>query len=227
MEEKYYVYVWYNDDADVPFYVGKGCGDRYKRAQKSHRSQYFWNVYNKHHCHSEIIIDHLSEKEAFEKEIETIKQLKEKGFTLVNHTDGGEGSTGRIITEEYREKYRKMNSGEGNPNYGNKWSNEQKEHLSQVRKEKQLARYGNNPRALPVMCVETGKIYSCQQEATDDLGLKSMVSINHALKERRFTAKNMHFVSGEMIDLLNTPEKRNDYLREIEYEIVALHSNVY
>ena len=120
-----------------------------------------------------------------------------------------------------------MNTGAGNPNYGNRWSDEQKEHLSTVRKELGLARYGNNPRALPVMCVETGKIYSCQQEAAEDLNLKNMASINHTLKERRFTAKGFHFVKGKDIELLSTEEKRKQYLREVEIEKVALRSNAY
>lgn len=224
--EKYYVYVWYRSDTGRPFYVGKGCGNRYKQKGKTHRNAYFNNICAKHHCWPLIIFDEMTEEEAFSTEIEMIKCLRAKGYVLANMSDGGEGSRGRVITDEYREKYRKMCSGKNNPNYGHKWNDQQKEHLSQVRKQKKIAALGNNPRATSVMCVETGRIYSCQQEATMALGLKSMVSINHALKEKRFTARGLHFVSGVLIGQLNTEEKRCKYLREVEFEKVALHSNM-
>lgn len=184
------------------------------------------NIYNKHSGIPVILFDGMSEQEAFDTEIETIKCLKDKGYKLANLTDGGEGTSGREVTEEYREKYRIMNTGKGNPNYGNKWSDEQRDHLSKVRKESKVAALGNNPRAHPVMCVETGKIYSCKQEAANDLGLKSMVSISHALYERRFVAKGFHFVDGETIQRLNTEEKRLQYLQQIEFEKVALYSDI-
>lgn len=224
--DRFYVYVWIRSDTMRPFYVGKGSGDRFRRKGKNRRSEYFNRICSKYQCFPLILFDHLLEQESFDLEVETIRCLREKGYQLANMCDGGQGSSGRVITDEYRAKYSEMNKGENNPNYGNRWTVQQKQHLSEVRKTNKIAALGNNPRALPVMCVETGKVYGCQQEATSELGLKSMVSINHALKERRFTAKGFHFVCGEMIDELDTPTKRQEYLREVEFEKVALHSNV-
>lgn len=58
------------------------------------------------------------------------------------------------------------------------------------------------------MCVETGRIYSCQMEAAIDLGLKGTGSIYHALKKPSFVAAGYHFVASDDIKRLNTPEKR-------------------
>jgi hypothetical protein len=46
----------------------------------------------------------LTNQEAKELEIETIKKLKEKDFELCNLTDGGDGSSGVIVSPEERRK---------------------------------------------------------------------------------------------------------------------------
>lgn len=65
------------------------------------------------------------------------------------------------------------------------------------------------------MCVETGEIFSCQQAAVNKLGLKGIGSIHHALKEPRFVAAGFHFVQGDLIDALDSPDKRIQYLSQI------------
>lgn len=146
-----------------------------------------------------------------------ISELRAMGATLANHTDGGEGTADRKPrSDEYKESVRVKVMGANNPNYHNFWNDEQKERLSKVRKEKGIAKGGKNPRARRVMCVETGMVFLCQQDASDWLGLKSMASINHALKEKRYVASGYHFVSGDDIDRLNTPEKRKQYLLELQ-----------
>ena len=49
----FYVYEWYNVDTNEIFYVGKGCGNRYKSI--SHRNQHFLNYYETHECAVRII----------------------------------------------------------------------------------------------------------------------------------------------------------------------------
>lgn len=41
--------------------------------------------------------------------------------------------TGRHLSEELIEKFRIINKGENNPNYGNKWNEEQRKHLSDIK----------------------------------------------------------------------------------------------
>ena len=123
----FYVYEWYNIDTDEVFYVGKGKDYRYKNT--SSRNKFFKNYYNTHNCDVRIIYKNLSEDEAFNKEIETIKYYKENtNYRLTNQTDGGEGSSGLIVTDEFRE-IRQMVLGEKNPNYNHKWTKEMKENL--------------------------------------------------------------------------------------------------
>ena len=133
------------------------------------------------------------------------------GYRLANMTDGGEGSSGRIITDAYREKYSKMNSGSGNPNYGHRWTQKMKDHMSDVTKQRNLS-LDRNPKAHRVMCVETGRVYGCMKEPTDELGLKSSASITVALKNPSKTARGCHWVDGEMIDRLDSEEARKQYL---------------
>ena len=90
--------------------------------------------------------------------------------------------------------------------------------MSRKRIESGIAKGAKNPRAKRIMCVETGVIFEYQQEASDLLGLRSMASINHALKQRRFVAGGYHFVTGDDIERLDTEEKRKQYLIEVEEE---------
>lgn len=146
-----------------------------------------------------------------------IADYKAQGYRLANLSSGGEGIGRKAVpTEEFREKMRQLVMGEKNPNYHHFWTDEQKEHLSTLRKEAGIAKMEKNPRAKKVMCVETGKIYGCQQEAADDLGMKSMASIHHALKEKRFVVKGYHFVCGDDIERLDTEEKRQAYLSSLQ-----------
>ena len=143
--------------------------------------------------------------------------LRALGFQLANLTAGGEGKKpSKERSEEYRERVRQAVQGENNPNYGHHWSPELRQHLSVLRRERGLSKLGNNPRAKRVMCVETGKIYDCQQEATDELGLKGMGSIYHALQKPHYVAAGFHFVEGDKIDELDTPEKRQAYLSSLQ-----------
>ena len=226
-EKRYYVYVWYRDDLNIPFYIGKGTGDRWKRKGKTHRNSKFFNIVNKHPCHSYVLFDNLTEEDAYKTEIETIALLKNQGYDLANLCDGGEGSSGRIITDVYREKYHYMYLGDKNPNYGNHWTEEQKKHLSNLRKRNGKSKGANNSRAKKVMCVETGKIYECQVDAAIDIGLKSTGNIAHALKSRHFLANGFHFVQGLMIEKLSDKNKRLKYLEEVKAEAVALRSNAH
>lgn len=59
-------------------------------------------------------------------EIEYISRFdtREKGY---NSTDGGEGTAGRVCSEESRERYRQANLGERNPSFGKACSKETKE----------------------------------------------------------------------------------------------------
>ena len=100
----FYVYGHYKPDGNI-FYVGKG---RARRAWKfGHRSDFWYKTVNKHGAHEVILLyENLSEEEAFLLEREEIAfwgRRKDGGF-LINLTDGGEGSSGRVFSSEEKKK---------------------------------------------------------------------------------------------------------------------------
>lgn len=103
----FYVYEWYNVDTNEIFYVGKGCGNRYKSI--SHRNQHFLNYYETHECAVRIIKYFEKEDEAFEYEHARIIELKTKNQCRCNLDDGGNGGVNFVWTKEMREYKSKYN----------------------------------------------------------------------------------------------------------------------
>lgn len=99
----YYVYIHRKADTKEVFYVGKGHGSR--AYTKHNRSSLWKNVVNKHGYVIEFIEVDLQEWAAFELEIAYISYYgrKDTGHgSLVNFTDGGEGSSGHLWTDELK-----------------------------------------------------------------------------------------------------------------------------
>jgi hypothetical protein len=112
MESNFYVYGHYTADTDELFYVGKGRGFRSNEKSKLRRSKFWHNVASKHGVVVRIIKENLSEGDAFDLE-RTLIRLHGKRYdgsgTLVNLTDGGEGTSGFrrenvVISEDTRKK---------------------------------------------------------------------------------------------------------------------------
>lgn len=90
---QFYIYRWIRLDTNTPFYVGKGKGRRAFDV-KNGRNQYFKNIVNSVSTEVEIVLDNLTEAQAFEKEIEFIKLYKNLGYCEANLSLGGEGTSG-------------------------------------------------------------------------------------------------------------------------------------
>lgn len=108
MNNNFYVYRHIRLDTNTPFYVGKGKG---KRAYSKQRNNYWHRIVNKHGYIVEIFEENLTEDQAFEKEIESIKLYKSQGYCETNFTGGGEGPSGAIRSEETCKKISKANKG--------------------------------------------------------------------------------------------------------------------
>jgi hypothetical protein len=97
----YYTYGHYKADSKELFYIGKGKGNR--AHERDSRSDFWRNIVNKHDYTIEIFADWPTEEEAFEHEkflIECFRDLT----VLCNLTDGGEGCSGYIWTDEQKSK---------------------------------------------------------------------------------------------------------------------------
>lgn len=108
-DRRFYVYVHMKATDESVFYVGKGCGPRYK--VKHGRNQYWQRIVAKYGYIAEIVLSNLSFEEANQQEIRLIKELKEQGCKLCNLTDGGEGAKGWKKTPEQIEHHKKVTTG--------------------------------------------------------------------------------------------------------------------
>jgi len=125
----FYVYAYLREDK-TPYYIGKGKG---RRAYLNGRSI----PKPKDSSLIQIIQDNLNENEAFNLECKLIAQYGRKDLgtgILRNMTDGGEGVSGRIDTQETIQK-------RISKNIGKKRTLEQKLRMSQAQKGKKPTNY--------------------------------------------------------------------------------------
>ena len=108
-------------DKNEPFYIG--IGESEDRAyQIKGRTRAWKNIATKGYD-VEVLFDNLTWEESCEKEIEFIAlygRRDKKTGTLVNMTDGGEGTVGYKHTVKTKDIIRQSMTGAGNPNYGKK-----------------------------------------------------------------------------------------------------------
>jgi hypothetical protein len=129
LNKRFYVYVLRRPDnhdpfyvwKSCPFYVGKGSGNRKdihhqevtkylkNKSKITHKISTIIHLWGKGlDYEAEILFDNLTEKESFLLETQLIEKYgrKENGGCLTNYTNGGEGSSGIVWTEESKEKAR-------------------------------------------------------------------------------------------------------------------------
>ena len=120
---RFYTYAYLREDR-TPYYIGKGSGKRI--VSKKDR------VVNLPKDKSRIIFlkQNLLEEEAFKHEKYMIAVFGRKDLgtgILYNRTDGGEGSSGHIVSDEVKEKLKQFNMGK-------KHSEESKKKMSESSK---------------------------------------------------------------------------------------------
>lgn len=252
----YYVYEWFIKDTNEVFYVGKGKGRRYKNI--THRNKFFKDMYNTHDCDVRIVKNNLDEQTAFEEEKKLILFYRENtSYRLTNQTDGGDGTSGWKVPDEFRQKQSQIHKlqwedqnfrnkmlqirqdangpyksqcfrnkisslvrGKNNPNYNHKWNDEQKEHLSEVRKELKLAKGINNITATKIVCLETGEIFDLISDAQKKYNVKNISSFSVALKYRQKTAAGLHWLTYD-----KKLENDEDRFRELLISLSQVERN--
>ena len=102
-----YLYEHCRKDTGAVFYVGKGKGSRANRT--SGRNNYWRNVVAKAGGFStRFIVKNIDEELAFLAEVERIDQYHRIGVRLCNITTGGEGASGRVMSETLKDQLREV-----------------------------------------------------------------------------------------------------------------------
>jgi hypothetical protein len=123
--ERFYVYEHIRKDTGAVFYVGKGSGKRCKHFVNRGK---FWNNFckSKDNVEVRLPIQNVDEEFSLLAEVELIDVYRRRGVFLVNISDGGEGTSGWIPSEETRKRIGKSNkhtpkaSGEKHGMFGKK-----------------------------------------------------------------------------------------------------------
>lgn len=138
----FFVY-FHTTESGSLFYVGKGQKHNYwdgncefgRAESERSRSSFWWNVRRKHGLKSFIIEEFENEKEAFYWEKFYIKLIGRRDLgtgCLTNLTDGGDGVTGCIISEESKSKRREsLKKAWAEGKFENRFTEEVKARISQ------------------------------------------------------------------------------------------------
>lgn len=134
-----------------PFYVGKGCNGRigdhrleakrllHKSGKKIVKIAIIHKLWKQGlDFEEDIILDNLSEQDAFDLEVGAIEEYGRIDLgtgCLSNMTNGGEGISGLIMTDEHKKRIGEAQKGEKNHNFG-------KEALPEVREKNRQAQLG-------------------------------------------------------------------------------------
>lgn len=127
--KEYYTYAYLREDK-TPYYIGKGSNDR---AYGDHKGYVFVPPIDRI-----LILKYFDdENDAFKHEIYLINVFGRKDLgtgILWNRTNGGEGVSGAVFTEETRNRMSKSRMGDKNHFYGKKHSIQTKEKISNTKR---------------------------------------------------------------------------------------------
>ena len=214
MENEFYVYHHINKSTGEVFYVGKG---KNKRAySKKARSEFWHNVVNKHGYEVLIVEENITDEQACEREVYWINHFGRKDIgtgILVNHTDGGDGVTGYIFTEEDKQRMSEAHSGEKNGFHGKKHSDETRLKMSLAKRGKTSNMKGKNlsdETKQHLREINLGKTLSAEhkQKIGDSLRGKPGISRSHTEEARK---KISEFVNSD-----KNPKKKRVIQQDME-----------
>lgn len=157
---KAYVYTHIRLDTNEIFYVGIGTQDNYKRASRVHNRTNYWNnIVKKCGWKVDIVFDNLTWEDACKIEAELIAKYGRIDLgtgTLVNLTDGGEGTLNRKATEETKQKISKARTGNIT-------------HSDETKKKIGIKSKGRNCKK--IVNTETGVVYNSIEDAAKSIGI--------------------------------------------------------
>ena len=206
MSRNFYVYIYKNPlKNNDPFYVGKGKGDRFlyhlkeKKSVNPHKSNTIKQIRTQGlEPIIEIYINNLIENDAFEVEKNLIKFFGRRNIKtggLTNLTDGGEGVSGVIWSNEHRQIQAKRMKGNHNT-LGRKMPPEEVERrASKLRGKKQTPEFiKKRTEALK------GRHHSEESKTKMSNARKGLIFVRD-LDGKCFktTSTNPRYISGELV----------------------------
>lgn len=127
---RFYTYAYLRENGS-PYYIGKGSGTRlHKKGRREVRPP-------KDKTRILFLKQNLTEEEAFRHEKYMISVFGRKDLDmgiLHNKTNGGEGSSGLLVSEKTKKKLSEINSGKNHPQYGKPKSKETRRKISEHNK---------------------------------------------------------------------------------------------
>ncbi len=207
---------------------------RWGKNGQNYKNRYFKNAIQKYGWENfkhEILFEKLNQEEAKAIEIKLIEQYNTTdrlyGYNISKGGDTGNGLSGinhplygihklgknspnygkhhSQISKDKISEAHKLMIGELNPFYGKHHSDETKEKIRNQNKGRFIGK--ENPRAKPVICLETGIIYDTVKIAADENNLHSGNIVNSCEMKRNKTG-NLHwqylqdYKNGIKIDIL-------------------------
>lgn len=179
-----YVYKHTRNDNNQSFYIGIGSDSKYKRAYtKNSRNNHWLHIVKNCEYKVDILFTDISWEDACIIEKQLIKEIGRRDLglgSLVNMTDGGDGTLNRIHSENTRKKMSDScigkysgaknpmygKTGENSPHFGKKYSQDRKRKMGEARK------LGKHPLAKIVLDTQTGIYYTCAKEVSDIFKIK-------------------------------------------------------
>ncbi|CAB4130168.1 Nuclease associated modular domain 3 [uncultured Caudovirales phage] len=207
-----YIYKHINPSSNEVFYIGVGSNK--KRINSNNSRNKFWkNIVNKHGIIREVVEDNLTWDEALEREqywIEFYGRKNNNTGLLCNMTDGGEGSYGRIFSNETKIKMSESKKGK-------KLTDEHKLKISEGNKGKPKPKPKDFSEKMRV--VVTGNIRTEESKIKQSLSTKKTLSkIKDKLKEKSKGVKNSNAVRYFLFDVINGKKIEVDgYKKVLEY----------
>jgi hypothetical protein len=218
---KFYIYYHVRHDTGEIFYIGKGSirtKNFYERAYAIDRRNKIWKrIVSKTDYEVGILCSCQTEDEAFKIEKELITLIGRKDLqkgSLCNLTDGGEGSTGLLISDELRAKRsinssgprsevwinsiraaRKNGGNGGVVKLGDKLSEEWKQNLSKAKMGDKNPHYGKTTKIARKVVGADGVCYPSVSAAAKDLNL-NMKTLYNMLTGHRPNKTSLRFENG-------------------------------
>jgi len=203
-KKKYYIYEYVDPLTNLPFYVGKGYGKRYLYHLKNlndntnpHKTNKIKKLINEGlKPIINLVKTGLTENQSFEFEKKMIKKYGRIDLgtgCLLNLTDGGEGQSGWIPNEKYKNNMSKLTSGERNGMFNKKHSEETKNKM----REKAIGRKLNKvfrDKMSENRKGEKNSFYG-KKHSKETIDLIRQKKIGKFVGEKNFTSKTFIFIS--------------------------------